>query len=198
MERFVITVNGWRPLTIITKRSILDFAAALDPPLLHMFSSKVRGGEAFAAEQKVREFKKLLFKTKALGKKLGKKIKPNKFIEKATNNLNITKTAKYDFVPEKIEAKSIASEQIREECDFYRLQKVKKDAARRSRYDNKRNIRFRRTLRDPLNKRELVNELVERLTKKRCSRKTVQILFIKDWIFVVRKRVKISDSEYFY
>ena len=31
MERFVIIVNGWKPLTIITKRSILDVAAALDP-----------------------------------------------------------------------------------------------------------------------------------------------------------------------
>ena len=33
MERFVITVSGWKPLTIITKRSILDDAAVLDPPL---------------------------------------------------------------------------------------------------------------------------------------------------------------------
>ena len=33
MERFVITVNGFQPLTIITKRSILDVAAVLDPPL---------------------------------------------------------------------------------------------------------------------------------------------------------------------
>ena len=33
MERFVIIVNGLQPLTIITKRSILDVAAALDPPL---------------------------------------------------------------------------------------------------------------------------------------------------------------------
>ena len=33
MERFVIIVNGFRPLTIITKRSILDVSAALDPPL---------------------------------------------------------------------------------------------------------------------------------------------------------------------
>ena len=33
MERFVIIVNGWKTLTIITKRSILDVAAALDPPL---------------------------------------------------------------------------------------------------------------------------------------------------------------------
>ena len=36
IERFVITVNGFQPLTIITKRSILDVAAALDPPLLHL------------------------------------------------------------------------------------------------------------------------------------------------------------------
>ena len=33
MERFVIIVNGFEPLTIITKHSILDIAAALDPPL---------------------------------------------------------------------------------------------------------------------------------------------------------------------
>ena len=34
MERFVIIVNGRKPLTIITKRSILDVAAALDQHLL--------------------------------------------------------------------------------------------------------------------------------------------------------------------
>ena len=34
MERFVIIVNGFQPLTIITKHFILDVAAALDPPLV--------------------------------------------------------------------------------------------------------------------------------------------------------------------
>ena len=34
MERFVIIVNDWKPLTIITKRSILYVAAALDLPLI--------------------------------------------------------------------------------------------------------------------------------------------------------------------
>ena len=33
MEHFVIIVNSWKPLTIITKSSILDVAAVLDPPL---------------------------------------------------------------------------------------------------------------------------------------------------------------------
>ena len=34
MECFVIIVNGFQPLTIITKHSILDVAAALNLPLM--------------------------------------------------------------------------------------------------------------------------------------------------------------------
>ena len=41
MERFVIKVNGSKPLTVITKRSTLDVAAALDPPLEIIFWKKV-------------------------------------------------------------------------------------------------------------------------------------------------------------
>ena len=46
MERFVIIVNGLKPLTIITKRSILDVATVLDPPLellenLHVVHKKL-------------------------------------------------------------------------------------------------------------------------------------------------------------
>ena len=33
MECFIIIVNGFQPLSIITKHSILDVAAALDPLL---------------------------------------------------------------------------------------------------------------------------------------------------------------------
>ena len=36
MERFAIIVNGFQPLTIITKRSIFNVAAALDWPLYGM------------------------------------------------------------------------------------------------------------------------------------------------------------------
>ena len=42
VECFVIIVNGWKPLTIITKHSTLDVAAVLDPPLIivtHSMSS---------------------------------------------------------------------------------------------------------------------------------------------------------------
>ena len=34
MERLVIIVNTFQPLTIITKHSVLDDAVALDPPLI--------------------------------------------------------------------------------------------------------------------------------------------------------------------
>ena len=39
MEHFVIIVNGWKPLTIITKRSIFDAAVVLDPPLKSVYYS---------------------------------------------------------------------------------------------------------------------------------------------------------------
>ena len=45
---------------------------------IHIFNSKVRGGKTFAAEQKIREIKKLLFKSKALDKKLTKRIRSTK------------------------------------------------------------------------------------------------------------------------
>ena len=34
MEGFVIIASGFQPVTIITKRSILDVAGVLDPPLV--------------------------------------------------------------------------------------------------------------------------------------------------------------------
>ena len=37
VEHFVIIVNGWKPLTSITNCSILDVAAALDPPPMGAF-----------------------------------------------------------------------------------------------------------------------------------------------------------------
>ena len=49
MERFVIIANGFQPLTIITKRFILDVAAALDPLLnswlKKLFATPERFGE---------------------------------------------------------------------------------------------------------------------------------------------------------
>ena len=64
---------------------------------VEMFSARIRGGKAFAAEQKIREFKKLLLKIKSLYKKNGMKFKLNELIKKTTTNMNQTKTTKYQF-----------------------------------------------------------------------------------------------------
>ena len=59
-----------------------------------MFATKTRDGKAFAAEQKIRELKEILLKSKRIEKMLGKRLKPNELIKKATNNLNKTSSAK--------------------------------------------------------------------------------------------------------
>ena len=41
MERFVIIVNRWKALTIITKRSISDVAAGLDPYLVSNIETEI-------------------------------------------------------------------------------------------------------------------------------------------------------------
>ena len=41
MELFEIIVNGFQPLTIITKCSNLDVAAVLDPPQVHLKQLKL-------------------------------------------------------------------------------------------------------------------------------------------------------------
>ena len=53
---------------------------------VEMFSLRVRGGKAYAAEQKIRELKKLLFKSKKTHKasNRSKHFNPKKLISKAT------------------------------------------------------------------------------------------------------------------
>ena len=75
-----------------------------------MFATKTRGGKACAAEQKTRELKEILLKSKRIEKRLGKRLKPNELIKKATNNLNKTPSAKYGFEavsPNQIKEKSL-------------------------------------------------------------------------------------------
>ena len=47
---------------------------------VEMFTTKVRGGKAFAAEQKIREFKKILFRIKKTFKRLKKRLNSAKLI----------------------------------------------------------------------------------------------------------------------
>ena len=61
-----------------------------------MFHTKIRGGKAFAAEQKIREFKKILLRSKRFEKLRKNKIKSNNLIRKAAQNMNETLSTKYN------------------------------------------------------------------------------------------------------
>ena len=102
-----------------------------------MYSTNLRGGKAFAAEQKICELKKLLLGSKHIKKSLGKRVKPNKLIKKATFNLNNTRSVKYGFSPEQIEEKSLDSKEgqkFRKTYDFSRLWGIKEAQGRSERY----------------------------------------------------------------
>ena len=53
-----------------------------------MFHTRLPGGKAFAAEQKMREFKKLLLRGKRSEKQYGKRLKPLDLIRKVTQHMN--------------------------------------------------------------------------------------------------------------
>ena len=133
---------------------------------VEMFSSRIRGGKAFAAEQKIRELKKVIFKTKRTYKLQKKKINSKQIIEKAVENLNKTNSEKYGVAPETIEKKTLENDTFREIYDFYRLAKVTKDANRYERYNEKLDKKQKKKLREPLNIGEKVMVLAERIKKK--------------------------------
>ena len=66
---------------------------------VEMFSTFLRGGKAFAAEQKIRELKTRI--AKLFSQKL--KMSPRKIIEMSTANMNIRPSKKYGFSPEEVE-----------------------------------------------------------------------------------------------
>ena len=87
-----------------------------------MFHTRLHCGKAFAAEQKIRELNLL----KTFKKK---RIRPNKLIRKAVQNMNETISTKYGFAPETIEKRSLNQKDdpyFNEIYDFVRLRKVEK------------------------------------------------------------------------
>ena len=99
-----------------------------------MFSSSLRGGKAFAAEQKIRELKTRI--AKLAGQKL--KISPKKIIEMSTVNVNIQPSKKYGFSPEEVEKKALKSERFRTVYNMHRLEKTDKLNKRQDRFHKKK------------------------------------------------------------
>ena len=86
---------------------------------VEMFTFSVRGGKAFAAEQKIRERKTRIANLNA--QKL--KISLTKIIQNSALIMNIMKSEKYGLSPEEIERQSLASKQFRTIFNMHRIGK---------------------------------------------------------------------------
>ena len=132
---------------------------------VEMFHTKVRGGKAFAAEQKIREFKKILLRSKRFEKSRKNRIKPNDLIKKAAQNMNKAISSIYQLAPEAIEKRSLNpnnGKYFREIYDFMRIRKTENNQMRKEKYDQKID-RKKRPLRSPLNLDGKVLVLAKRL-----------------------------------
>ena len=85
---------------------------------VEMFTSSVRGGKAFAAEQKRRELKSRVAKSNV--QKL--KISPSKIIQNSTLNM---KSVKYGLSPEEIEERSLEGEQFKIIFNMHQFDKLR-------------------------------------------------------------------------
>ena len=174
---------------------------------VEMFHSKVRGGKAFAAEQKIREFKKILLKSKRFVKSQGKRIRPNQLIKQAVENMNETNLTKYGVSPESVKKKTIDSSEDgefnREMYDFLRVKKVDNNNYRNKKYEAKKDKRQKK-LRDLLYLDEKVLVLAERLKKKDAPSKFFKAptdnipFFNREKVFRIYKRAKLYSGAYLY
>ena len=167
---------------------------------VQMFTTKNRGGKAYFAEQKIREFKKILFRIKKSHKRLKKRLNSAKLIKQAVQNMNNTKTEKYSLEPEVIERKSLQNENFKERYDFHRLNQITKASERYKRHDIKIDLKRKKKLREPLVIGERVLILASRLKKKDApgvlykSTTENKPFFSKKQIYIVRKVVEVSKT----
>ena len=118
-------------------------------------------------------------------------------------NINKTKTEKYSIDPEEVERKVLSDDIFTEKFDIYRLEKVRKHAARLDRYNLKKDTQQPRKLRDPLSIGEKVLVLAERLKKKdapgRLYKSATQnkAFFNQNKIYIIRKRVKTTSNDWY-
>ena len=167
---------------------------------VEMFSTSLRGGKAFAAEQKIRELKTRILKLNS--QKLN--VTPKKITEMLTANMNKQPSKKYGFSPEEVEGRALESEKFRTVYKMRRLVKADNLNQRQDRYDKKQYSRKIKKLRKNLNIGEKVYVLAERIKKKSAPGKfykqSVQnISYLnKDIVFIIRKKQTIDGRKYYW
>ena len=173
---------------------------------VEMFHTKVRRGKTFAAEHKIREFKKILLRSKQFEKLRKNKIKPNDLIRKAAQNMNETISTKYNLAPETIEKRSLNpndGKYFQEIYDFVSLRKIENNQMRNDKYNQKIGGR-KRTLNSPLDLNEKVLVLAERLKMKDAPGNLYKPLTEnmpfsnRNRIFTIYKRAKLKSGTYLY
>ena len=167
---------------------------------IEMFTSVVRGGKAFTAEQKIRELKTRIAKINA--QKL--KISPNKIIEKSVANMNLRPSKKYGLPPEDVERCALQNERFKTIFNIKRTEKTKRLHCRLDDYDKKSYSFKKKQLRTDLSISERVYMLAERIKKKsapgKIYKQSVQNInyFNKKKIFMIRAKQTINKITYYW
>ena len=113
---------------------------------VEMFTSAIRGGETFAAEQNIRELKTRIAKINA--QKL--KISPTKIIEMSTANMNIRPSEKYGIATEEIEQHTLSNDYFKTISNMKRIEKTQGLHRRLGDYDKKKHSLKKKQLRENL------------------------------------------------
>ena len=129
---------------------------------VEMFTSAVRGGKAFAAEQNIRELKTRIAKINA--QKL--KVSPSKITEMSTANTNLRPSKRYGLAPKEVELCALSNEGFKTIFNMKRMEKTQKLHDRLDDYDKKKYSLKKKQLREDLSIGEKVYVLAERIKKK--------------------------------
>ena len=173
-KRYTYPMKSWHLLAQKNGTFLSRYSAEEVAGCKKLVSLCVLGGKVYAAEQKIREFKKFLFKSKKAHKATtSSRFIPKKMIRKTTANTNNIQSKNYGYPPDTIAEKAVRSEKLGDAYYFYRLLKVQKHAKRYRRADTKKDKSLRRRLREPLKVGKRVLPLAER-SKKR----TLQSIYI--------------------
>ena len=110
----------------------IDINLLNDQYNVEMYSSKMNSGHAFAAEQKIRELKKLLT---IQSRTLTGKRNLHQNLRDASTQINLTTNAKYNVKPGIVQEKTIKNGALEAVYNHYRLKKVQKNHGRIRRYE---------------------------------------------------------------
>ena len=169
-----------------------------------MVSTAVRDRKVFAAEEKIKELKKIIFRLKLLEKKSKKVyIKTYEIVKKSTDYMNSLPSRKYGVSPNQIEKKYLESERYREQFNIRRIRISFGEIRRQEKYQKKIYRRKKLKLRVPLDVGEEVLILLARLKKKdspgnfyKSSAKN-RLYFNKDKIFQITNRENIDGKNFY-